>query len=229
MRMPLEDESNLQWTLGMGETAFSRSTFGSTLDLAKLMSARHAYDEQDHRLDDKYDRRPRVIPDREFQVAQGAVMQDHDARPRPPKRQESGYEPDHKTLMTFAGVSRKLAHVDAVSLQAGRVLRWYYGDEGARWGKTKHGRIFSLYSHTPAGEALVEKIEAIEKSPVFLTVAERLGVIAEIQRLPMQSKMWRKRALDQADKQAWQMYRDACMCWLRVARGPQNLKRCTSS
>ncbi len=215
-RMTADDESNLEWYLGAGTTEFFRSSSGGMLERAKAFSPNRAHDEQGKLLDDKYDRRTARPDRRKFLVARGADMQEVDARPTAEVQTSGGTEPSIKVLMRYALVSRRLARVDERSIQAGQVLRTYYGDAGARWGRTKHGRIFSLYGSTPAGEALVKRVEGEEQSPVFLPFSERLGVIAALQSIGGQSKAWRRLALAEADRQAWAMYGAARKCWQEV-------------
>lgn len=227
MRMPLTDESDLGWFLGQGEGNFMRSTTGPMLERAKVMSASYTYDDLSNRMSDKYDRRAPDIPDRDFKVAHGAMMQDITAMPSgkqpvdvtPEGHVRIGNDPDHCVVIRYASVSRRLSRVDAYSVDAGKYLRVYYGDSGARWGRSKHGRIFSLYALTPAGSKLVAKVESEDPGVDFLPADERLGVIAALQGIPSAMKMSRKRALDMADTQAWAMYRAACLVWLGVVNG----------
>lgn len=217
MRIPHSDEADLEWFLGEGECQFMRSTIGPMLDRAKLMSPRHLRDEQTGKaIADKYDRR----------AAGGSIdAQPTGGRPievTPDGHVRIGNDPNHSVVVRYASISKHLSRVERQSVTLGKVLRVYYGDVGSRWGRTTHGRIFSLYARTPAGAKLVTDIEAKEKSPVFLTDDERLGVIATLQGIPSQSKLKRKRALDMADKQAWQLYRAACRCWSDIASGVQS-------
>ena len=217
-KMTTEEETELEWYLGSGTVEFFRSTTGTMLERAKAFSPRRVSDEQGKLLSDKYDRRVAHPARRRFMVARGAQMQEHDAQPTAEVQTPGGTEPTIKVLMRYALVSRRLARVDARSIEAGKVLRVYYGDSGARWGRTKHGRIFSLYGSTEAGAALVRRVEKVERSPVFLPFDERLGVIAALQSIPNQSKAWRRLALAEADRQAWAMYGAARKCWQEVGR-----------
>ena len=226
MRMPHADESDLEWFLGEGECVFMRSTVGAMLDRAKTMSSIPLRDDRTgKRIKDKFDRYVAQPTDRPFAVADGADLTEIDAQPTggraievtPDGAVRVGNDPPHNLVVRYASVSRRLSKVGKRSVTHSRVLEVYYGDAGSKWGRTKYGRIFSLYARTPAGAQLVIDVEAKEKSPVFLTDDERLGVIAGLQGIPTQSKAWRKRALVKADEQAWALYRAACVCWLEVA------------
>lgn len=221
--MPGRDESDLEWYLG--ERPPIKSSTGPQLEKARLMSPNPARDTHGNALPDKYDRshvppEPGLYVEQpHLSVATGAMMQDYDAQPTaeyhsPPVDAEGEFvTPDNDDTRRRSRISTRLARA---SIEAQHVLRIYYGDQGARWGRTKHGRIFSLYGITKAGAELVRKVEEAEESPVFLPVSERLGVIAELQGIPSQSKRSRKLALDAADRQAWDMYRASCVSWLRT-------------
>lgn len=237
MRMSLRDENEIEWFLSLGEVHFMRSTTGPMLERAKVMSPSYTHDELDNRLPDKYDRRQPVgwTPPTDERgrpagvVARGAVMTTVTANPSCGRPIEVtvdgavriGNDPPHNVVVQYASVSRRLSRVEGQSIEAGKHLRLYYGDSGAKWGRTKHGRIFSLYASTPAGKALVALVEKQDEC-VFLPADDRLGVIAELQGIPSVSKLSRKRALDLADKQAWAMYRAACLVWLGVVNGKRD-------
>lgn len=218
-----EDESTLSWFLGEGETHFARSPTGPQIEHARIMSPNPVHDDRGNVLPDLYERwePPEVTRegdtiDGPMAVARGAMMQDHDAQPTDPKRLNNAQAPDNRTLMRYASASSHLAKVDRADLQSGQVLRTYYGDAGARWGRTKWTRLFSIYPMTPAGMGLVERVERETPSPVFLTAVERLGVIAELQGVKPEVKAWRRVALGAANRQANEMFARACQCWVAV-------------
>ncbi len=217
------DEDDLSWFLGLGETFFQRSPTGSQLDHARIMSARPVHDDNGNVLPDLYERRPvpEVIQEGDTEdgpmaVADGADLELYSAHPTNAKRLNNVKAPDNKVLIRYASASSHLAKVDRRDIQSGQVLRTYYGDVGARWGRTKHTRIFALYPMTQAGMGLLERVERETPSPLFLPACERIENIAELQRIPPQAKAWRRLALADANRQAWVMYRRACKCWVDV-------------
>ncbi len=217
--MAKNHEADLEWFLGKGETVFARSPTGTQLDKCRDMSPSPVYDTQNKRMPDKYDRRkpsPPTLECPEFDVARGADLSVITAQPTCEVRGEGRVEPDDKDLMRYASVSSRLAKVGRLDLNAVTTLELYYGDTGACWGRTKHGRIFSLYAVTTSGQALVERVEREDEGIDFLPALGRLAVIAALQGIPRKSKAWRKQALHQADKQAWVLYRSAVRCWLEV-------------
>lgn len=112
----------------------------------------------------------------------------------------SGYVPSHDALDRYAKVSRWLGLVAEHSNAAVEVIRTYCGEVGARWARTRHGRIMALYPLTPAGKKLVSMGLEGGKQEVQLSAAERIGVHAELERLQPQER--RRLLLDAAHEQA---------------------------
>jgi len=70
-----------------------------------------------------------------------------------------GVLPSEESLYLFAGVSRQLGAVRARSKLCARVLELMHGDQGARWARSAHGRLFALYQETPSGKRLAKRSE----------------------------------------------------------------------
>ena len=95
--------------------------------------------------------------------------------------------------------------------QSLEVLRRYYGDTGARWGRTSKGRVFSIYPLTSAGQRLLKRTRRDGDDQVTLTDCERLGVQADLQK--SQPKQDRGALLVQADEQARALLEAAAEEW----------------
>lgn len=65
-----------------------------------------------------------------------------------------------EALTTYAVTSRQLAGVRSRSAVCARAIELLLGDQGARWARTAHGRLFALYQETPAGKRLARWAEA---------------------------------------------------------------------
>jgi hypothetical protein len=76
----------------------------------------------------------------------------------------------------YVGLVRAKSPISAVALEL------YYGDIGAKWARTVHGRAFSLYLLTPAGRKLLRSADA-RNDAGDRTPIERLGVLASQNRL----------------------------------------------
>lgn len=64
--------------------------------------------------------------------------------------------PSEGALTLYALTSRQLEAVRNVSDVSARAIEVLFGDIGARWARTHHGRMFALYHLTPAGKRLVK-------------------------------------------------------------------------
>lgn len=207
-------ESDLDWYFGEGSATFERSTFGSQLEHAALFASatRPCFD-------------CGGIPESTYGGEVGGtgfaesgaecrrccgvgwVVCDQrpsgplTVKPKPVPRAESGYWPGHDTLVRFATVSRVIRAVAETSPVLASVLRAYYGDQGARWGLTKNGRIFSVYPLTKAGRRLLETSRRKSESrDAVLHDDEVLGVEQELQRA--QPNDLRRLLLTRADMEA---------------------------
>jgi len=65
-----------------------------------------------------------------------------------------GFLPDDRKLELFAQCARRLMLVSAVAPILTATLKAFYGNVGARWGATKHGRIFGVFELTRSGSRL---------------------------------------------------------------------------
>lgn len=183
-------EADLEWWFG--QTVFSRSTFGATLE------------RQQNRY---YDSAGRVVPKAD-PMTHRVIKEPH---------AESGYEPDLGATARHGRLSRRIAHLGRVDL---RVLELYYGNAGARWAGQRLGRIWCLAAVTPAGQRELARIRAEREEAgqpdLGLTDAETLANEAERQTLAPSDR--RRRVLQQirdesdvllvAAQQAWRGTRD---------------------
>ena len=90
------------------------------------------------------------------------------------------------------------------------VLEAFFGDVGARCGSTRNTRMMSIYPLTLSGRKL---LKMTYNAQVDLSDHERLGVQAELERMPGQSKLRRKLLLRKADVEAIAMLREAGRVW----------------
>lgn len=214
-------EADLDWYFGEGSATFERSTFGSQLEHAELfaLATRPCFDcggipasnfggevgGTGFTESGSECRRCRglgwVVCD---QRPSGPLT----AKPKPEHRAESGYWPGHDTLVLYATMSRVIKAVAEASSLLACTLRAYYGDQGARWGLTKNGRIFAVYPLTKAGQRLLEvSRRRSESRDTVLRDDEVLGVEQELQRA--QPNDMRRLLLDKADREARVLHADA--------------------
>lgn len=143
------------------------------------------------------------------------ISEDVNAYANPDHAEASGYLPDDTSLQRFAWVSRRLALLPGM-LHA-EVLEAFYGDAGARWGLTRHGRILALYPLTRKGSAwsaAARKESEKHRKSSDLSPSEILGVQAELEK--SQPKRERRAALDTCERQAKVLYVQAVRAWLDV-------------
>lgn len=129
MRIPLRDELDLTWYLGIGISTFYHSVQGRQLERA------HAF---------KYTStgQPIAVPKKD-----GYFYIHVPAEDRNPS-----VEFDPVLLDRFGRVSRRLLHLEREDPTAARLVELWYGDEGARWAhQAAPGRLMCLYPYTKAG------------------------------------------------------------------------------
>lgn len=145
------------------------------------------------------------------------ISEDVNAFASPSKDDATGYTPDDYQLAIYARVSRRLARLPA-SIHAD-VLQAYYGDLGARWGRTRHGRLFAVYHLTPKGSrwASDSRRESEKtRNSADLTPSEIIGVQAELEKT--QPKRERRAALDACDRQARELFAAAVQAWVETLK-----------
>ncbi len=205
-------ERRLQWFFGPGQNVFARSTFGAQLELAKLFarSTRQCkrcrgtgFDKNDNSCAGCRGMGFVVVNRRKGQSDESKL----DARPKVQQRESEGYEPDHFELIRFADVARSLQLVQQKQPGAVVVLSVFWGDEGARWATTEHGRYLSLYPLTEAGRRLL----TIEKSEIELRECERFAALKVLQ--TKQPKDRRGALLTEAGRQSRQLNGESNKLW----------------
>lgn len=200
----------LEWYFCEGKTSFARSVMGPMLSKAELY--RHGsfpcYKCEDSPgIDDKtgdWCKRCNGTGFKHYELY--STSEEITARPTAEVVETRGFEPSHDVLQKYGAISRQL---DAVRVKFGhagvRVLEAFHGDAGARWGRTKHGRLFAVYPHTSAGRRVLAKATSAN-DPIELTSCEKLAVQAELQ--TAQPKLWRRELMDKAATQAEELYLD---------------------
>jgi len=68
--------------------------------------------------------------------------------------------PNEQALHLYAVVSHQVATLRSHNESCAIAIERLVGDQGARWARTSHGRLFSLYQETAAGKRLVRWSEA---------------------------------------------------------------------
>lgn len=188
VRISPGDEAALDWYFGPGQAVFERSTMGGMLDRAELFS----------------------LPPELMRVTVEIT-----ARPTGHPTPGGGYSPDEGALGRYAWISRFVARVRAQDGLAADVLGAYYGDAGARWGRTPHGRIFALFPLTEGGRELLRRARKRTKtSDQGLSAADELAALFDQQRVqPMPA---RAVLAEQARREAQVHYAHACALWVRM-------------
>lgn len=141
MAISQKDETLLMWFFERGVASFWRSTQGAMLERAHS----RAFDSSGQR----------IPPSAAWSNGATLRVREH--------REESSYLPDEEDLLRVARVSRRLRLVCSAEPAAEQALRIYYGPDGARGARSDHGRIFSLYPVTDAGQAFIRA--DLEKHP----------------------------------------------------------------
>lgn len=209
------DEADLTWYFGPGACAFERSTFGAMLAAIE----RDAYVSEPCGacgstgiVEASGAWCPRCSGAGSVPRRKGARSRDTWGKSvmhvRGARGDSQGYTPDDGTLTRYAVLSRRVAQLDARHFD---VLATYYGDAGARWGRTRHGRAFAIAPLTQSGARLVEYSRSRGQSASVLAGHEILGVEAELDRT--QPRRERRALLDAALRQAEALYCAAARAW----------------
>lgn len=125
---------DLEWFLGVGMTKCARSTTGSVLERAKNACV----DSEGNRIPRVDDPWKFAMPAKEFK--------------------EASYEMEFRDLFRIGRISRILNRVALRAPLSARVLGALYGDAGARWGRSEHGREASIFHLTESGQKLIASI-----------------------------------------------------------------------
>jgi hypothetical protein len=238
----LRDEASLTWFFGPGQSAFERSTFAGILrriDSSGFTSTRCSACDGAGIMEDggfwlkelRNDVTLEKVVIEERAVHGGwcdrcrgtgstplrrkASREEITVRPKPESPEGAGHAPADFLLTRYATVSRRLtlvARQDTVLFEA---LAGFYGDMGARWGRTRYTRLFAIYALTTAGHKLVRMSMSKTNEGLTLSAAERIGVEADLE--AQQPKPNRRALLDAASNQAAELYRRAAMAWNTTA------------
>jgi len=213
--MSPQDERDLIWFLGYGQTIFEGSTWGDMVERA------HAYAYGAVRCNSCHGYgfiQKGMITCEECNgmgfVPRKARNTDPDtwtARPTHGRGGEASYVPDEQDLSRWAVASRALERVGKVDREAADALTAYYGDHGTRWEPTGLGRIFAIYPLTYAGAKLLAASQARGTTEARLSADEILGVEADLQR--QQDNDVRRTRLDRAKVEALALYHRGVRVW----------------
>jgi len=209
MRIDPHDEAALDWFYGEGQSMFERSASGAMLERAWAFKVNW-------------------LPDPELFAARLARQPwepdpgDITAQPTAEVRAPGGTMPNEGAISRYARVSRLVRDVAALDLASAGVLALFYGDQGQRWGRTVHGRLFALYPQTGAGRELLQTAHASRKKEgrpdLGLSAAEQLFVTFEV--LAVQPKPVLRALQAKARVQALRAYEQACTLWRQAKEGP---------
>ncbi len=137
------DVAALSWFFTEGVAAFERSTMGAMLERAEM-----------------------------YFVDWREVFKPVDVRITAEDRGHGGVEPEHRLLVRYGEISRRLMQCSA---RAQAALQAAHGDRGDRFARADHGRMAALFHLVPAGQALIERERAIAGSAgLEMSDAERL-------------------------------------------------------
>jgi hypothetical protein len=125
---------DLEWFLGLGIARCHKSTMGGMLERAESL----AFDSDGNRI---------PLPEDKWLCMM-------------PKKQntEPFYELEFRELFLIGRMSRTMIAVASKSTASARVLEVLYGDAGARWGRTDHGRDAAIYHLTTTGQKVLGAI-----------------------------------------------------------------------
>lgn len=218
-------ESDLEWFFGFGQSVVGGgSNFGAMLQRAELYAFSGEPDNDALLSGTESTSKPRKVE---------ASRQPLTARPRSLRQPGEAVEPEHHGLMKLGRVSRALKTLAAEDVVAARAIETYWGDEGARWGVSKYGRLASLIRFVPSGhrllEAAREKARSVLLKPLpFGPLADRdaemlasvdtgLRVVIEVLAQESVSKETRTKLLGTALVEARELYSKACTLLTEVS------------
>ncbi len=208
------DEANLTWFFSAGQTMFERSPMGGMLERAEQFA----------------------VPSLSVSVAvrseAGHVIgytSGIDARPTAEARNVVVHAPDDGALALYGLISRRLMLLERQLPIAVICLEALYGDLGARWAVTRHGRIAAVFHLTDAGRRLIEADdrERVAKKQPPAVLAPHLRMANEIEGArgvggTGASTVSRERAdrrrvgLMRCERQAMELRAMACAAWSQV-------------
>lgn len=230
------DEGLLDWYFGRGQAAFERSTCGPMLDRAKLFSLKKDPDEPETPAERARRHRRRPKPkkpttgtdqaneggktahsgsEKKWDPLEHYYSTGLTARPTGGHSPEVRDAPNDKDLFRYAEASRRVSAIAAVDPTAAAVLQAYYGDQGARWGRTELGRIVAVIPLTEAGRELLRRADERSKKRggKASTAPEAEQVATELHVLRVQPAASRGVLAERARNQALALYARALSLW----------------
>jgi hypothetical protein len=206
------DAGELAWFLGR---TFISSNFGAQLDTARVL-ARDSKGKATT-APPLWERDPqgRIIGQRQY-VHLGA-RSSKGGEPSTPA-------PDHHEARRYDVVGDRLRAVGRLSPRAERVLRIYYGDEGARWAGQPLGRVWCLSSLTKTGNATLGELAEACRLTGRQTIgdgAEQLA--AEVKLDGLRAASERRRLARLVTGEAEALLREAGQAWNLARQLPDDL------
>lgn len=206
-RYSIKDEADLLWYHGLGQTCFERSTFGGMLDRAATFDTGNAH----------WPKCP-VFNDNGDVIGHESAIT---ARPTAETKEITGHAPDDEALIRYARVSKQMMRVERRDALASKVLEFLFGDLGARWATTEHGRNGALYHLTVKGIALIDTDN--KRSSLQLPPDARIWSICTVNQ--KQPKQERSTALAVCRLQAAKLEMQARAVWHEVTAATNSSER----
>jgi hypothetical protein len=218
-RIGLKDAGELAWFVGR---TFISSSFGHMLETAR-MQARDSEGKSTKppRLWE-YDEQGRVTGERQY-----TWLSARDGRS---SRKGGGYReqvcepPTQDESDKYSEIDCRLRAVGRLSRQAERVLRAYYGDEGARWAAQPLGRVWCLAPLTSTGRATLAALAEERQRTGRQAIGDGAELLAaEVQLDGLRAVADRRRILRQVTDQGEALLAEAGRAWHLARQIPAEL------
>lgn len=119
-----------------------------------------------------------------------------------------GVEVSLEILEDFARTNRRLRRLAGSRV----VLELYYGPRGHSWADQPGGRMLALQAYTEAGQRLLKRTRADGDEATEAGPEERFASQLALQQAS--PEQWRRRLLDECEREAARLYQDAVLAWL---------------
>lgn len=239
------DEALLDWFFGVGQTVFERSTAGGMFERARIF----AVDKPTTTLRERKRRRLRGAqtakpntgadptgeglreapsdPPEKWDPLKDYYSTGITARPSHGREPEVRDAPNDRDLFRYAEASRRIAAVAAIDATSAAVLKAYYGDQGAMWGRSDLGRIVAVMPLTEAGRELLrrsgerDKRRGVKRAPRVTSGngGEAMQLADELIVLKVQPAAQRGLLAERARNQALALYGRAISLWRTTRPG----------